>query len=135
MQTLYDSAGMAIVAYGEVLADGTSPNQNSGVTTARVGLGQYTITLPDNVASGSTSTRNQAQSSPADSLHVTPQANPGGPLTSTPLSHAVDDSDPVVKKVAIYGGSPLATFADAAFKFILFRTIVTPPKTTPPTPG
>lgn len=131
MQTLYDSAGMAIVAYGEVLADGTSPYQNSGVITARVGVGQYTITLPTTIVSGS---RNQAQSSPADSLMISPKSNPN-PLTSTPLSHAVDDSDPAVKKVAIYAGSPLATFADSAFNFILFRTIVTPPQTTPPTPG
>ena len=118
MQTLYDSAGMAIVAYGEVLADGTSPNQNSGVATAKLGTGQYTITLP----------ASKLQSGSRDSLVVTPKA---APLTSSPLSHAVDDSDPAVKKVAIYGQSPMTTFADAAFNFIIFRTIVTPPAGSP----
>jgi hypothetical protein len=130
MQTLYDSAGMAIVAYGEVLADGTSPNQNSGVLTARTGPGQYTITLPTNIVAGGA--KNLAQSGSCDSLIISPKVIPA---TGVPVSHSVDDSDPAVKRVAIYGGSPLQTFASCAFNFILFRTIVTPPQTIPPTPG
>ena len=125
MQTLYDSAGMAIVAYGHVLADGTSPSQNSGVITGRTGIGQYTITLPTSIVSGGA--KQLAQSDPCDSIVVTPMA----PATGVPLSHSVDNSDAVVKKVAIYGQSPLATFVDCAFSFIIFRTIVTPPANTP----
>jgi hypothetical protein len=126
MQTLYDSAGMAIVAYGEVLADGSSPNQNSGVLTARVGVGQYTITLPTNIVAGGA--KNLAQSGARDSLMISPKVIPS---IGIPVSHSVDDSDPAVKKVAIYGGSPLTTFADVAFNFIIFRTIVNPPALSP----
>ena len=118
MQTLYDSAGMAIVAYGEVLADGTSPNMNSGVATARTATGQYTVTLPVN----------KLQSGNRDIMVVTPKVIPS---LGIPVSHSVDDSDPAVKKVAIYGGSPLTTFANCEFSFIIFRSIVTPPALSP----
>ena len=126
MQTLYDSAGMAIVAYGEVLADGTSPNQNSGVTTAKASLGQYTITLPTNIVAGGS--KNLAQSGARDSMMITPKVIPP---SFVPVSYSVDDSDPAVKKVALYAGAPAVTFADCAFNFIIFRTIVTPPALTP----
>jgi hypothetical protein len=120
MQTLYDTAGLAIVAYGEVLADGTSPNLNSGVTTGKTGTGQFTVTLP----------ANKLQSGTRDLMFVTPKVSqtPANPI---PFSHSVDDSDSAVKKVTIYGGSPLATFADAEFSFIIFRSLVTPPTGSP----
>ena len=35
MNSLFDSAGLAIVAYAEVAADGTSTVNNSGVTTTK----------------------------------------------------------------------------------------------------
>jgi hypothetical protein len=117
MQTLYDNAGLAVVAYGEVLADGTSPNLNSGVTTARTSAGLYTITLP----------ANKLQSGVRDLMFVTPK----GAITATPFSHKIDDSDPAVKQVAIYGGAPLTTFADSEFSFVIFRSIVNPPTGSP----
>lgn len=119
MQTLYDIAGLAAVAYGEVLADGTSPNTNSGVATARTALGRFTVTLPDNIR----------QSGTRDLIFVQPKRATG---TVTPLSATVDDSDAGIKRIDIHDGS---TFADAEFTFLILRTIVTPPTTVPPTPG
>jgi hypothetical protein len=111
MNALFDSAGLAIVAYAEVLSDGTSPTTNSGVTTTKLGTGQYRVTLPSG----------KQQDNARDLVFVTPKASP---LTSSPLSHAVDDNDPANKDVAIYGGSPLATFADASFSVLILRTII-----------
>jgi hypothetical protein len=117
MQNLYDIAGLAIVAYGEVLADGTSPNLNSGVVTGKTGTGQFTVTLP----------ANKQQSGTRDLMFVCPK----GTLTATPFSHKIDDSDPAIKRVAIYGGSPLTTLADCEFSFVIFRSIVQPPALSP----
>jgi hypothetical protein len=117
MNTLYDSAGLAVVAYAEVAADGTSTVTNSGVVTARTGAGQYTVTLP----------ANKQQSGSRDLIFVTPK----GTIDSIPFSHKVDDADAAVKQVAIYGGQPLATFSDSAFSILILRTIVPPPAGSP----
>lgn len=105
----FDSVGAAIQAYAEVLADGTSPNMNSGVATARVSAGLYTVTLP--AGHGLSDARMQAI--------VTPK----GTITGVPVSCSVDDSDPFVKQIAIYKGSPLATLADGAFNVLIVSTV------------
>ena len=118
MNALFDSAGLAIVAYLEVTgADGTSNNCNSGVTTTKTGTGQYDVILP----------AGKLQSSPRDLIFV--MVN--GTITSTPVSAKVDNSDAQTKHVGIYGGSPLATFADADFTVLVLRTIVPPPAGSP----
>jgi len=114
---LFDSAALAIVAYAEVAADGTSTLINSGVVTARTSLGRYTVTLP----------ADKAQSAARDLIFVCPK----GTIDSTPYSHKVDDSSATVKEIAIYGGSPLTTFADSAFSILILRTTVTPPAGSP----
>jgi len=109
--TLFDSAGLAIVAYADVVGtDGSSAVTNSGVTTTRTGVGQYDVILPAD--------KTQAQS--RDIILVTPK----GTITSVPASAKVDDSDPATKHVGIYGGSPLATFADLDFSILILRTII-----------
>lgn len=118
MQSSMDIAPLAIVAYGEVLADGTSPNTNSGVTTARTGAGQYTVTLPANLA----------QNAARDLMIVTPKVIAP---TGVPASATVDDTSATVKSVSTYVGAPLATFADCQFTFIIFRTTITPPTGSP----
>jgi hypothetical protein len=42
----FSSANLAVVAYASVKANGSSPDTNSGVTTAWVSTGVYDITLP-----------------------------------------------------------------------------------------
>lgn len=118
MHSHMDTAALAVVAYGEVLADGTSPSTNSGVTTARTAAGQYTVTLP----------AGKLQSGTKDLMFVTPKV---AAPTGSPVSHSIDDTDPAVKTVALYGAAPLATFADCAFSFIIFRTTITPPAGAP----
>lgn len=116
MNALFDSAGLAIVAYAEVAADGTSTAQNSGVTTTRVAAGQYDIILPDD----------KLQSSPRDILLV--QVN--GTLSGVPFTSTVDNSDAQNKRVEICNAA-LATFADSAFTVLVLRTIVPPPSGAP----
>jgi len=115
--TLFDTAGLAIVAYADVASNGTSTATNSGVTTTQTGTGQYDVILP----------ATKAQDQSRDLIFVTPK----GTITSTPYSHKVDDSDPVTKHVAIYGGSPLATFANCDFSVLILRTVIPPPAGAP----
>jgi len=126
MNALFDSAGLAIVAYAEVVgSSGAAPNINSGfVTTTRTGAGQYSLTLPGNTTGAQAS---QQMAGTDDLIFVTPKVPSGTPLGSTPFTAMVDDNDPLVKKVAIYGGSPLATFADMDFSVLVLRCIVPKP--------
>lgn len=117
MNALFDSAALAVVAYAEVASDGTSTVTNSGVTTARLSTGLYTVTLPSD----------KAQAAARDLIFVCPK----GTIDATPYSHKVDDASATVKQVAIYGGSPLTTFADCAFSILILRTTVPPPSGAP----
>lgn len=112
--TLFDSAGLAIVAYAEVIgATGASTNTNSGVTTTRIGTGLYTVTLPEN----------KWQSATRDLIFVTPK----GTITSEAYSYKVDDTLVATKYIAIYGGSPVLSYADSDFSLLILRTTITPP--------
>ena len=106
MNALFDSAGLAIVAYAEVVgSDGSSAACNSGVTTARVVDGEYTITLP----------ADKTQVAARDLMFV--QVNG---TTSSPLSAHVDNSNPAVKVVRI---SDASTLVAADFSVLILRTI------------
>lgn len=115
----FDTAGLAVVAYAEVIgATGASTNTNSGVTTTRISTGQYSLTLP----------ANQQQSGSRDLIFVTPK----GAITSEPYTHKVDDTTSVATKyIAIYGGSPLTSYADSDFSVLILRTTITPPAGAP----
>jgi hypothetical protein len=125
MNTLFDSAGLAIVAYADVLTDGTSPTVNSGIKTAKVPatVGQYTITLP----AGTVQSPPAGETAPRDLVFVQP--------VQTPLNNGILCSkvDPVVTlnsdgsgtfHVAIVDAS---TFADGAFDILVLRTILPTP--------
>lgn len=106
MQTLFDSAGLAIVAYGEVVgATGASADLNSGITTARTAAGTYELTLP----------AGKAQSATKDLIFVQVKGTSAGPLTSK-----VDDASATVKTVRI---SDATTLADGDFSFVIMRVI------------
>ena len=130
MNTLFDSAGLAIVAYAEVLADGTSPSVNSGIGTAKVAntTGQYAITLP----SGKTQGPAVAGQYPRDLIFVQPL----GALTGTPASSKVDPTNVANSdgsgtfNVGLYNGS---TLADGAFAIVIFRTVLPTPSSGGPT--
>lgn len=117
--TLFDSAGLAIVAYAEVIGTtGASTNTNSGVVTTRIATGLYSVTLPANLQ----------QSSSRDLIFVTPK----GSITSDAYSYKVDDTVSVATKyIAIYGGSPVLSYADSDFSVLILRTTITPPAGAP----
>jgi hypothetical protein len=113
MNSLFDSAGLAIVAYCEVAADGTSAATNSGVATAKTGTGVYTVTLPSD----------KTQSADRDLIFVQRRGSAGTPVTSE-----VDDTNAAVKTVRLTDG---ASLADGAFTVLILRTIVPPPAGAP----
>lgn len=114
MNSLFDSAGLAIVAYAEVLADGTSPNTNSGVGTTKTATGRYAVILP------SDKTQNGAR----DLIFV--QAL--GVASTVPVTSRVDDTSASVKTIEMCNGT---TTADSAFSVLILRTIVPPPAGAP----
>jgi hypothetical protein len=106
MNALFDSAGLAIVAYAEVVgATGSSSACNSGVTTARVSAGLYTITLPSD----------KTQYANRDLMFV----QVDGSSTNT-IAALVDNTDPAVKVVRT---SSASTLVDADFTVLILRTI------------
>jgi hypothetical protein len=114
MNCLFDSAGLAIVAYAEVVgSSGASTSTNSGVTTARVVAGQYTVTLP----------ADKAQYPARDLIFVQVKGTGTGPVAAK-----VDDTDPAIKTVRT---SDATTLVDADFSILILRTIVPPPAGAP----
>jgi len=120
MNALFDSAALAIVAYAEVLADGTSAGTNSGVITVHGSPGVYTVTLPTSTTGG----LNLAQQAGRDLFIVEP-------LGPTPLMHTVLEISPSQKTIIFSNGS---TFVDNAFNLVILRTTV-PPSLVPPGPA
>jgi len=111
MNSLFDSAGLAIVAYAEVAGDGTSTANNSGVTTTKTATGTYNVILPSD----------KTQQIGRDLIFV--QANGTGAQTAT-----VSETDAAKKVVERYAGG---TIADGAFTVLILRTIVPPPAGAP----
>lgn len=108
-----NSASLAEVAYAQVVgATGASPNLNSGVTTARLGAGTYTVTLPTG----------EGQTHDLIFVQI---------MGTVPLFNAasVDDSNPDVKHINI--GSSSTTAVDADFSVIVMRSLLTPPPGAP----
>jgi len=111
-----NNAPLAYVAYAQVVgADGTSPNLNSGVTTARLSTGSYTVTLPSNPAGQSLG----LGSSPGDLIFVQP-------IADSPVAFAAveDDTNQLVKH--IYLGIPGTTAVDCDFNVLICRSMLTP---------
>lgn len=109
----FDSANLAITAYVEVLADGTSPDNNSGVVTAKTAIGTYTVTLP----------ADKTQVDARDLIFVQVKGS-GHP----PLSAKVEETSAAVKTIRT---SDASTLADAPFSVLILRTIVPPPAGAP----
>jgi hypothetical protein len=111
----FSQAPLACVAYAEVVgATGASPDMNSGVVTARLGVGTYTVTLP----------AGQFQASDREITMVQVKG-------SVPLFNCceVDDADPQTKRIFI--GSSTTTAVDADFSVIIWRSLLNPPPGAP----
>jgi hypothetical protein len=107
----FDSAGLSVVGYAHVKTDGTSPDCNSGIATARSSTGVYTLTLPDNAA----------EDNSRIFVVVTPLSGPG--------YHFVQNISATQRNVVFENPTPSP--ADVEFQVIVFRTIVPPPAGAP----
>ena len=130
---MFDQAKLAIVAYGEVSGfDGSSTKTNSGVTTTRLGLGTYQISLP--IAS-----QNQiglTQFSDRDLIFIQPlgantpvmsnASTVNDAAAGTPAAASLD-----VNKLVFFGASS-TTAVDCDFSFLILRTLTPPCLSTQP---
>ena len=118
--TLFDSAGLAIVAYAQV--DGgtgssissTAMNStllaNSGVTTSRIDVGWYSLTL--STATGQDPSR--------DLIFVQPTASSSPSLRPSAIVEDDDDFD----KVVSLGDNLGTTAIDCNFDVLVLRTVL-----------
>jgi len=117
--TLFDSAGLAIVAYAQVDgATGSSSSTalaNSGVSTTRISTGVYNVTLPTGLS----------QDLSRDMIFVQPKVTTALP-TPCARSAVVFEPDATTKVVTIYGAnlSIVTTALDSDFDVLFLRTIL-----------
>lgn len=117
--TLFDSAGLAIVAYVQVDgATGSSTSTaraNSGVSTTRINKGNYAITVPTAIG----------QDPSRDLIFVQPTNS--GATFAYPPGTMVTDEDDHVKYVTIGTLDPAVggtTAMDCDFNLLILRTIL-----------
>ena len=114
MNALFDSAGLAIVAYAEVVGStGASTLTNSGVTTTLVTTGVYNVVLP----------ADKTQQAARDLIFIQVKGT-----SVTPVTSKVDDSDPTTKVVRI---TDATTLLNSDFSILILRTIIPPPAGAP----
>jgi hypothetical protein len=122
--TLFDSAGLAIVAYVQV--DGHSGSSvstslaNSGVSTTRITTGLYQVFLPTGLT----------QDPSRDLIFIQPKAVPSTTAIQVglhPTASLVEESA-TTKQVKIFGvgdvGTGTSTAVDSDFNFLVLRTIL-----------
>ena len=122
--TLFDSAGLAIVAYAQVNADGSSENTtnkaNSGIYTTRLAQGQYLVQM--STALG--------QDPSQDLIFVQPTNTTYAGLGTTPIpASLVEDSDDFNKIVVFTDGGYGTTAIDCNFNVLVLRTVIGSPNT------
>ncbi len=113
--TLFDSAGLAIVAYAQVDgATGSSspPLANSGITTTRLSIGLYQLTLPANLVQSLTKILSFVQ--------VKNSATLIGPTARVAV---IDEFDPQVKLVNTLEAAS-GNLIDADFDILIVRPII-----------
>ena len=111
-----NTAPIAFIAYAQIMGvDGTSPLLNSGVATAKVATGHFTVTLPTNPIGQQLS----IASPPGDLIFVQP-------IGSYPVAYAAvdDDTNPAGKH--IYLGNETTSAIDADFNVLICRSLNIP---------
>jgi hypothetical protein len=120
--TLFDSAGLAIVAYAQVAgATGSSSSTslaNSGVSTTRISTGLYQVFLPTGLT----------QDPSRDLIYVQPKAVPSTTaiqLGCAVVANVVEESA-TTKQVKMTGvsGTLATTAVDSDFNVFVLRTIL-----------
>lgn len=123
----FSGSVMAVVAYGEVEEDGTSPNQNSGqYKTSKLGPGHYLLT-PNTV--------NDAQTENLSQCIVQVKAQNVAPVEGA-FATVFTDSTPGLNfgKIHIFTwdvGDPSASSTNEKFSFVVLRSTLTPPAGSP----
>lgn len=117
--TLFDSAGLAIVAYAQVdgatgQSEGTTSLANSGVYTTRTATGVYDVYLPTNLTQDLSQDLIFVQPKITTAL---PQAN-GGPTVADVLELSAG-----VKEVQMFAVD-ISTAVDADFDILILRTVL-----------
>ena len=115
-------ANLGIVAYGKVLADGSTPDLNSGVTidhTPNTGL--YVIHLPGDPTLQEPLQEGQSNSPQRDLLFVMPCDSGLVYFFETTLSPPSDF------KRAVQFVAPPSQAIDVNFSFLLLRSLISPP--------
>ena len=113
--TLFDSAGLAIVAYAQVNgADGSSENTtnkaNSGIYTTKLGAGHYLVQM--STALGQDPSRDLIFVQPTSTTSV---------AFNIPGSIVVDGND---YNKEVFLGTPTTTAIDCNFNILVLRTIL-----------
>ena len=118
--TLFDSAGLAIVAYAQVdgatgQSEGTTGLANSGVSTTRTATGVYYVTLPTGLA----------QDLSRDLIFVQTKVTTALPTGGARTAN-VFEADAASKQVTIFAQSPTlnTTALDSDFDVLVLRTIL-----------
>jgi hypothetical protein len=144
MNPLFDSAGLACVAYAEILGSAAAvasgqvgpSGTNSGVTATRLATGQFLVFLPTGLQQAPyqhTTPSGATVTSESDLVFVQPKRSPVP--TNVALTPNVDPNAQVTGQnpqtaiaVNMYGttvsGTPTCSAVDADFTILVLRTII-----------
>jgi hypothetical protein len=127
----FSTANLAIVAYGYVRADGTTPDLNSGVTIIHDNPGDYNIILPGDPAQQQPLQLGQGIGDSAvifgSSVGIVQDlilATPGAGQIVTITTH---DLSTYIKNIQCWGNTGYQR--DSDFAFVIYRSIL--PRTIP----
>ena len=119
--TLFDSAGLAVVAYAQVDgatgASGSSQLANSGVFTTRISQGVYNVNLSTAIE----------QDPSRDLIFVQPKATTAIPAAGARSAVITESGNDITKIVEIFGTDVLGgttTALDSDFNILILRTIL-----------
>jgi hypothetical protein len=120
--TLFDSAGLAVVAYAQVngatgASENTSNLANSGIYTTRLQLGQYLVQI--STALGQIPSRDLIFVQPARLTGYTNPAYPPGSLVTDANAY-----NKIVEFGTLDPVSGLTTALDCDFSILILRTIL-----------
>lgn len=108
----HDSHSLGMIAYAKVMADGSAPRCNSGVSVTHVGTGVYNVVLPDEFDAERTPIMIQGNITAGLSGRVIPMYTAG-------IANGAPDAKTIV--VQLFQG---VVPSDYPFDIFVFRTIL-----------
>ena len=119
----FSSANLAVVAYVSVKSDGSSPDTNSGVTTAWVSTGVYDIILPGDPSQQAP--LQEGQEAGRTLIFATVRNTSGVDISVSDVA-----GTSLIKRVRTTF-SPTSAPADEDFDLLILRTLIPPPAGAP----